>query len=119
MVISNLHTNLNKMEKKNERRIICKIENIFYLVDVLVSFNEIDTEFPKGRRSWITKPMGYPGLHSVNIRGRFLRNPTGTATSTGTPACCGGQWLFRYQTTVKGCATATTTASTSARPSAY
>lgn len=58
---------------------------VAYLVDVLVSFDEIYTEFPKGCRSWITKPMGYPGLHGVYIRGGFLRDPTGTATGTGTP----------------------------------
>lgn len=64
------------------------MKSIFHLVDVLVSFDEIYTEFPKRCRSWITKPMGYPSLHSVYIRGGFLRNPASTATGTGTPTYC-------------------------------
>lgn len=76
-----------------------------YLVDVLVGLDEVDAKFPEGRRRWIAKPVGYPGLHGVNVRGGLLRDPAGSpaARGTGTTAYRGRHGLLGHQAPVKGC----------------
>lgn len=75
-----------------------------YLVDVFVGLDEVDAEFPEGRRRWIAKPVGYPGLHGVNVRGGLLRDPAGSPATrgTGTTAYRGGHGLLGHQAPVKG-----------------
>lgn len=75
-----------------------------YLVDVLVGLDEVDAEFPEGRRRWIAKPVGYPGLHGVNVRGGLLWNPADSPATRGTSptAYRGGHGLLGHQAPVKG-----------------
>lgn len=75
-----------------------------YLVDVLVGLDEVDAKFPEWRRRWIAKPVGYPGLHGVNVRGGLLRDPAGSPAARGprTAAYRGGHGLLGHQAPVKG-----------------